>query len=349
MIRSLSSGRNKLDSVKLAFPAEVLSLKRKDAFRSIVQYGPEGEVLSESFLLDANGFRSDELIGLKTVKLIGERGEIEFSAKVLRERYHELISIGNIEEVIACINGIGIIFLDANGFLDQAEVCRLDCTTDLHVTGEVGDYLQSLRVYGALHSKYEATPYKRTGFVFKKKVSSYKERVLFYDKFTEVMRDKYRDVLMPEMFRDRIRVETNHTDLKHIRERFSVNKKEVCLMDVLRSKENVNLNLFTSIVDSPDIAEAKKRFDLLRSEGEPLRSIEKRKGMEGIIRDCSYDMELVRLFLRETVKGNISDYIRRYQDHLANMIARGEGNEETRASSFDTVHIDEMRELLKVS
>jgi hypothetical protein len=349
MIQIVSTGKNKLDSVKLAFPVEVLSLKRESAFGVSRKFNPEGEEVSASFKLDVSRFRSDELIGLKTVELIGERGVIEFSAKVLRERYHELISIGNIEEVIACVNGVGAFTLDANRFLDQAEVCRFDCTTDLHVTGDVGDYLQSLRVYGALLWNWETTPYKRTGFVFKKKVSSYHERVLFYDKYTEVIKDKYREVLNPDRFENVIRVETNHTDLKHIRKRFNLNSGAVRLMEVLASKENVNLKLFTSIVDSPDIVEARKRFDLLRSGGEQLKYIEKRKGMEGIIRDCNYDMLLIRLFLRSTVKGSINRYYNRYQECLADMIARGEGNEQTQAEFFDTDHIEEMRELLKVA
>lgn len=349
MIRSISSGRNRLDSVKLAFPAELLTLKRKNTFGVLQRYSPEGEALSETLTLDAGGSLSDELIGLKSVKLIGGRGEIEFSAKVLRERYPELIGIDNIEEVISRMNGIGIFTLDANRFLDQAEVCRFDCTTDLHVTGEVGDYLQSLKVYGALLWNWEATPYKRTGFVFRKKVSSYHERVLFYDKLAEVMKDKHRSVFNPDRFADVIRVETKHTDLKHIRKRFNLNSGEVRLMEVLMSKEKVNLKLFTSIVDSPDIPGARERYNSLRSEGEKLSSIEKRKGMEGIIRDCNCDMALVRMFLRETVKGTISHYYKRYQECLANMIANGEGNEQTQAGSFDMSHIDEMRELLKVA
>jgi len=349
MIQTVSSGRNKLDSVKLSFPAESLISKRDSAFRSIVQYGSTGEVISESFLLDSKAQISRDTVGLKGIKLIGEWCEIEISAKVLREQYHELINLQNVEQVVSRINRMGIIELNTALFLDQAEVCRLDCTSDLHVSGEPGDFLQSLKAYGALHPKYETTAYKRTGFVFKKKVSSYKERVLLYDKYTEVMRDKHRDILRPEMFVDVVRVETGHTDKKHIRERFNVDKKQVLLMDILKSKEPVNFKLFTSIIDSPDIAEAMARFDALRSQGGKLSAIEKRKGREGIIRDCNHDMELVRLFLKGAVKGNISHIIRRYSDTLADMIGRGEGNEETRASAFDTDHINEMRELLKVA
>jgi len=350
MIRSVSSGI-KLDSMKLKFPTDSLKSIGKDSFQIGHPLYKLGEEPPSILKLNKKAQTGESIIGLKAIEIGESESIIEISGKILRENYYQLISLQTIGEVIQRINGTGFIELDPVAFLDTAEVLRCDSTSDIQVAGDIGDYLQSLKVYGSLNTKYEATPYKRTGFVFKKKVSSYKERLLIYDKYTEVMRDKNRVFLQPEMFLSTMRFESNHTDLKHIRKRFNVDTKQVLLMDVLKSKEQVNLNLFTSIVDSPDIAEAKARFDALRfdSIGQPLNRIEQRKGRQGIIRDCNLDMNLVRLYLRDRVKGNISRYVREYADVLADMVATGGESEIDRALPFDTNHISEIRELLKVA
>lgn len=349
MIRSVSSGNIRLDSVKLSVPRETVTGFKRDAFTTLAKYRG-GESVAERHEFDRRLQRRGDVVGLKSVVIGQESAQIEFSAKILQRQYPDLIHAGNIASVVDRINETGFCSIDRDGFLERAEVLRCDCTSDLHVTGEIGEYLQSLRVYGSLHPKYEATPYKRTGLVFRKKVASYKERVLMYDKFTDVMRDKDRDILNPDAFQNVLRVESNHTDFKHIRERFNVGKERL-LMDVLSSMENVNLKLFTGIVDCPDIAEVKGRFDALRSIQQPLHQIEKRYGMERIVRDCNYDMELVREFLKGLYSegSNISHVVRRYRELLADMIAIGDVDKEASASGFDTDHIDEMRELLKVA
>jgi len=350
MIRNVSSGV-KLDSMKLKFPTDSLKSIGNDSFQIGHPLYQLGEEPPSILKLNRKAQISDSVIGLKAIEIGESETIIEISGKILRENYYQLISLQTIGEVIQRINGTGFIELDPVAFLDTAEVLRCDTTSDIQVAGDIGDYLQSLKVYGSLNTKYEATPYKRTGFVFRRKVTSYKERLLIYDKYTEVMRDKNRDILRPEMFLSTMRFESNHTDLKHMRERFNVDKKQVLLMDILKSKEQVNLNLFTSIVDSPDIAEAKARFDALRFEsiGQPLNQVEKLRGQQGIIRDCNFDMNLVRIYLRDRVRGNISGYVRKYADILADMVATGGTSGIDRALPFDTNHISEIRELLKVA
>jgi len=347
MIRNVSTGRVKLDSVKVKIPSDSFTILAPDAFFTALRLD-KGATVSERLQAKPEALRGPQAVGLKSIEIGQDETTIELSAKVLKGDYYDLITARNIERAIAEVNGAGLIELDSNRFLDTAEVLRCDTTGNLHVSGDVSDYLASLKVYGRLHPKYEVKPYNTTGVVFRRNVSSYKERLIFYDKFTEIMRDKQRDVLLPDRFQNVLRVEGGHTDFKRIRERFKVSERRL-LVEVLQSQQNVNLQLFRRIVDSPDVQQARAKFDALRSYGGRLRDIEKRKGMEGIIEACNYDMELVRAFLKSTVRGNLSGYFRRYSELLADMISRGEGGEESGASDYDTDLIGEIRELLKAA
>lgn len=333
--------------MKLKIPSDSFSVLSPDAFTSLVRIDKENAV-SERLELKREALRGIETIGIKSIVIGQDETTIELSAKVLKGSYYDLITVANIEQVVSEVNGAGIIELDSNRFFDTAEVLRCDSTSNLHVSGEVSEYLASLKVYGRLHPKYDVKPYNTTGIVFRRNVSSYKERLLFYDKFTEVMRDKKRDALSPDRFQNVLRAEGNHTDFKVIRERFKVSEKRL-LTEVLQSQQNVNLFLFQRIVDSPDVQQARAKFDALRAQGGRLRDIEKRKGMEGIIEACNYDMTLVREFLKGTVKGNLSGYFKRYSEVLADMTSRGKGGEDSGASDYDTDLISEIRQLLKVA
>jgi hypothetical protein len=351
MIQPVSSRKLRIDSLKVKFPSDFVRSVRDESFiQHLTLVGNNGELRKGRKSLDRKSHASGDVVGLKNIELREDFSILEISAKVLRERYHELISLENIEEVVSRVNGTGIITL-APSFLDHAQVLKCDCTSDLHVSRDVGEYLQSLKTIAFLNPKYHAKPYKRTGLVLRREVSSYGERLLLYDKFTEVMRDKDRKALKADNFRDVLRVESNHVELRSIRKRLGLPEGDIRLMDALSSKENPNLKIFSNVFDSPDIAEAKARYDRLRANGEPMHKLEKRYGRENIIADCNHDMRLVREFLKGKYSegSNISHIVREYSELLADMLARGEAGEESRALTFDTECIGELRELLKVA
>ena len=339
--------------MKVKFPSESLKSLRDDAFtQHLTLIGENGELKQGKKQLDRKSQAGKDVIGLKSVEVWQDFGTLELSAKVLRERYHELVSVNTIEEVVSQINRTGLVTLDPSSFIENAEVLRCDSTSDLHVSQDVGEYLQSLKVIGHLNPKYHARAYKRTGLVLTKEVTSYGERLLLYDKFTEVMRDKNRKILLADRFQGVLRVEANHRELRSIRKRFGLSGKgEIGLMEVLQSKENPNLKIFSSIFDSPDIAKAKAKFDELRTNGEPLHKLEKRIGRENIIADCNYDMKVIRELLKAKYSegSNFSHVLRQYRELLADMLARDEVHKDERASTFDTDHIGEIRELLRVA
>jgi len=310
----------------------------------------KGEVRSETRSL----LPRQNILGISSIQLDEERERVNLvlSAKVLKGSYYDLINRNNVDELVRCINDTGCIILEANAFLDSAEVYRFDTTTNLPVPEPVGKYIEALQVY-AINGKYECSPFDEDGIVFVRKVKSYKERDIFYDKFHEMERHdkKHLDLLNWQRFFGNLRVEANHTDLKHIRERCGVDEEKPKLLSVLESSKPVNLNMFDRII-RPDDMELRKdvyEFESLEAmKGTPAQ-IGRRIGMREIIEKCGRNMFLIRKFLREKSKGNPSRMIKLYGQELIAMNKETNNVYELESTGKMKEYIFTIRELLKVA
>lgn len=289
--------------------------------------------------------------GLKNIIYDRLRKEykIELSAKILRENYYDLINRNTIEQVTEKLNkNLGIKF-HTEKFIDNAIVLKCDTTDNLRVSGGIQNYIKHLSLY-RINDRYQVSEYKGDSIVFKNNARSFKERIIFYDKMTELQRDKDMLHILADSgrlaeFKNVLRVESNHTAFRKMRELFNVNTfkfkqeyinrndvKYIQLSDLLNSSEKVNYKIFEKITEKnlPSL------FIDYDSAGYTFSEIEKREGMKSIILSLDGDMRLIREFIKSHVSGNITRYVRRYQQLLSEM-AHDELQLSERDKIFDTI------------
>jgi len=309
-----------LDTIKLKLPLEAIAELNKSAFNiQVCSSGLSGEVLKQKQVLQKH-----KIFGVKNLELnnLANYLVLELSAKVLKSHYFYGININTIELVVKNINNSGIIKFHSNKFIESAEVLRCDVANNLKVKNKVNTYIEFLNIY-RLNTNYN-TSYYRSGIVFKKDVKSYKERLIFYDKQMELLRDKEllkvlssADVLK---FNNILRCESNLVSFKAIRSNFNITNNK--LLSVLSSKEKVNYKIFNNIV--ADTEPANINFLNHWKNYKKINKIEKIFGMEHICEFYNYNYGKIKAFIRQSSKGKTSYQYRRYKNFLKKLAIQKE-------------------------
>ena len=112
--------------------------------------------------------------------------EIEFSSKVLKERYAELINRDTIRQCLININKLGVCTLDVDGIINHGWVIRADITedVDLMLTDKV---LNALNQNVGNYRRFKWTHYDDKGITFVKDVIWGKEEIKVYNKYRELL------------------------------------------------------------------------------------------------------------------------------------------------------------------
>lgn len=269
-------------------------------------------------------------VSLINIDVINCHITVEMSAKILGADYLDGIHAGNIHRVIESLSVYkGNYTFRVDSVLESAFLLRCDVTDNLVVSRPVIDYLNALSELRR-NDKYSIDAYAGS-VVLRRKVTSYKERLIVYNKVAELQRkdDHLYGILLRngklDGVRDRLlRVESNLTSYKQMRNLFGVDDSKcivvgrakcVPLLVALQSSNRVNYTLLKKATDMV-------MSDKLRSVSGSFTEIEKQIGRETIIRECNYDIELIRSFIRQHVRGNVSCYVRRYKALMADMAAR---------------------------
>lgn len=154
--------------------------------------------------------------------------EIEFSSKILRERYPELISRYTIRQCLENLNQLGICTVDVDGILQHGWIIRADVTKDveLKLTDEV---LDALNQNVGNYRRFKWEHYAGKGITFTKDVISGKEEIRVYNKYKELLNhsSKFVDTLsnrneVMDYFYGKTRFEITHKSEDEIRERLGV-------------------------------------------------------------------------------------------------------------------------------
>lgn len=333
-----------LDSVKLKAPPDSIRHISLDNLTE-VESKKRGVVLGKIHKSDKDSALSE---GVKSV-VRDTRGNIlvELSAKVLGEDYHKLINLDTIEQTVNAIDNLWL-GIDTNRFIDSAQVLRCDCSNNLIVSQAIGEYL--VRLYSYKHNpKYIATPYPGQGVVFKNQARSFKERMIFYGKLKDILKDKsmvraYGGIKrLRSAYSKTLKVEQNITSHKRIRDKFAIDN--IGLLSVLNSQENPNCDLFNKITDIENPAlEVYARFGDRR-----LLELEKLEGVKGIIRLFDFDMELVKEFLKYKRGRHWSRRWRLYQGIYEQMYLDGELPGIEAVEGYQDPFMVELGELLRVA
>ena len=157
--------------------------------------------------------------------------EIEFSSKILLERYPELISKDTIRQCLVNLNKLGICTIDVDGVLNNGWVIKADVTkdVDLRLTDEV---LNALNQNVVNYRRFKWTHYDHKGITFTKDVVYGKETITIYNKYKELLSHsrKFVDSLpnrneIMDYFDGKARFEIRLENVAQIKERLGVNNR----------------------------------------------------------------------------------------------------------------------------
>ena len=155
---------------------------------------------------------------------------IEFTGKILKDDYKDLIHINNIHACLSNINDLGLCDLNIDGILADGEVVKADVCLDVDYP-DCKALTKSLRANVSNFNKYLA----RTigdNFVIEKNVQTkgYKRRLTIYDKAKEIQKAGNRGFLStldnPQLLLDyfdgKIRFELNLNSKEQIRKSLNI-------------------------------------------------------------------------------------------------------------------------------
>lgn len=213
---------------------------------------------------------------------------MEFSGKILGERYPELISIETIYACLQRINETAICDIDIDAMMD-ADVVSCDVTQDAIIQ----NYIQTMKmIYGNIKN-YQAYTCKllRTGSLSIEKnvvTNKYKKRLSIYNKEKEMNITKNRAFVsendLSGKFEDTCRFEINLKSMERIRETLHV--KDTKLSSVLASTANPISEFISEILaDDPEIRPGNMGW--------------KQYWQSLVLKDCGNDLEKVEAKLRQ--------------------------------------------------
>lgn len=245
----------KFDKLKIVFPVEQIEVK--NGFRVTLQ---DGVPCSESFRMIHPCYVSI------SANRITEEARIEFTGKVLRERYTDLISHANIRHCLEAINGLGVCLLNVDAILKSAKVERCDVTKDV-----VGIDLKDLKTYITTHirnhNKWVTNTFQRNDNIQLKNNVQKKEQkktLTIYDKCNEIQQHKNQEFLrwagdeVLDAMHDKVRFELTLPSYSEIKKTLVVTDNR--LMTVLHSTANPIRDMMTKALrpDSGDLSFVKK-------------------------------------------------------------------------------------------
>ena len=239
----------KFDKIKIVSSIENVKSLNEDVFENKVKDGCIVEqrytMMSPYYLYIEVDYREQELI-------------LEFTGKILKDDYKDLIHINNIQTCLSNINDLGLCNLNIGGILADGEIVKADVCLDVDYP-DCKALTKSLRANVSNFNKYLA----RTigdNFVIEKNVQTkgYKRRLTIYDKAKEIQKAGNRGFLStldnPQLLLDyfdgKIRFELNLNSKEQIRK--SLNIYDTSIGAVLNSTSTSIWDLLDNALEEAD-------------------------------------------------------------------------------------------------
>jgi hypothetical protein len=222
---------------------------------------------------------------------------IEFTSKILKDKFIHLINKDTIYECFHNINQLGICILDIENIINHSEVVKCDVTKDVifHNVKELEKYVKSNL---ANYDKWKCKPY-RNGFVLKNVANTphSKKRIVVYNKGKELKRAENKSFLDSldndnaiQYFDNKVRIETNINTKIQIRQFLDIQDNE--LMSVLNSNTNPILTILDEAIKETS---ANSHIDSLTDYKNEL-----------LLKECNYDLSQVEAIVRLYCSKNTS-------------------------------------------
>lgn len=281
-----------LDSIKILAPISSI-----DNYNSSL-YTDKTESDSDCLTSQKSVLRYSNTVGLKSVVIdrIKDNVVIEMSAKTLLNDYIRGLNADTIENAISNINKGNEIRFNST-FLDTAEVLRADVTDNIKPDRYNGNFYSSLSTI-PIAKKYHIDLYKRQnnlGIVFKGNQKTVRDRMIIYDKCTEIANDKkfakyVNTHKVLNDFKGIARVESNHSQFKQLMKFYNSRQ----LTDILNSDVKLNYDIFSRITARADTIELSLFNEF---EGMKWNKIKEYLGYKGIIEMFDFDIQSIELFV----------------------------------------------------
>ena len=228
------------DRLKLICSLDVVENINERDFQAIVM---DGDITSYKYQQDTPFYL------LIRKDFIHNESVIEFTGKILLDRYPELINRDNIRYCIEQINRLGICEIDTERLLQTAKVAKCDVTKDVTST-EIKEIISQTKQNLTNYDKWEVEKYPN-GICLRNKVTTdrYKKRVCIYDKGKELKQQTNSSFLLSlhqsqrllDYFQDKVRFELNIGTMVQVKRLLKIDDNS--LIDVLNSAANPLLSV----------------------------------------------------------------------------------------------------------
>lgn len=258
--------------------------------------------ISNDTILSKTYSRSDPNSLKIEVDYVHRNVKLDFTGKMLGQRYYELITASNIRYCLERINALGLCRLNIDVILENGIVGICDVTRDLHDCNMslINNYITR----NLLSSKKWLWREYRNGYSLENNVTTTrsKRRLTVYDKEHEMQRDKNIKFLSelenPELLRNHfkgcVRFEMNIVGYAAIRKLLGFREQQATyLMDVLNAETNPILTMIT---------DATKEGELSTIKVKNLRDADRLFALEKL----DWDRKKVEAYVRSHLSKNTS-------------------------------------------
>lgn len=298
-----------LDKIKIVAPLKAVTIVDESKFEVRVKRGVEA---SKSY--------TQTTPFLLYVEVDYEKGEsvLDFTGKILFDKYPQLINAETFNLCIDMINNMGFCAIDKDVIRKYGRVCVVDVTKDVRLQDASG-LSEWLRINISNHRKYLAR-HIGNNLVIEKNVRTrgYKRRLTVYDKEKELQRAENRDFIsclhdqdsLLSYFKGKVRFEYNLNSMEAIRR--TLNIQDTSIDEILSSTANPIYNFIDEVI-TEDSKEA----------GVEL-SWTDRKNL-ALLRDCDMDIAKVEAEIRKYAsKGtHISQVLKPYKALMSRLGNKG--------------------------
>lgn len=243
---------------------------------------------------------------------------IEFSGKILEDKYPLLITKDTIEICFENINKLAICHISIPEILQNSVVVKADVSNDI-CCGNYQQLISALKTSVKNHNKYLSRVIHGTFVIEKNVVSrSRKVRMTIYDKAAEMQlkaNQEYLDRLsnrdeVAEYFKDKVRFELNLNSMEQIRQHLNIH--DTMLYNVLHAAANP----IVEFIDKAFVLEKLAPIDM------KLRDVERLALLESV----DGDMTKLEMIVRKhsSPKSHISQLMQPYRNLLKVIEQKGE-------------------------
>ncbi|MDC7138687.1 hypothetical protein PQG98_20450 [Bacteroides zhangwenhongii] len=245
---------------------------------------------------------------------------LEFSGKILLDKYSQLINRETIKDSLNNVNKLNICRLDIEAILQDAEVVKCDVTKDIET--DINVINNTIRQNLTNYRKWTVKQYN-SGIVLENVVSTprYKKRLVIYNKGKElekVNNINFIDSLTAKneilsYFKGKVRFELNINTKQQIRQLLNIPNNNI--QNVLNATANPILTVIDEAV----------KYEPQQQKAQTLRDYEHVL----LLKDCDYDMVRVEAKVRALSSKNTSitrmmqpykELYKRLQDNKTNTI-----------------------------